>query len=217
MSPPHAERQAAPSFAAAEYAPFQRSRADEPRDLLRQRFDELGYLYFPRALESSLTGPLLDELLQCLAPHVRWSAEDAAPVLYGEPFFESDPVWDAVYPRIQALERLHRLFHSEPVHRLMQLVAGSRPFVYPMKMARVAAPRKLGFETPPHQDAHSHHAGPTMAGVWLALHDADAAMGRLTVLPGSHTRGVRPVFEARGVGGVQCEIYPTRRSGTWMM
>jgi ectoine hydroxylase-related dioxygenase (phytanoyl-CoA dioxygenase family) len=77
-----------------------------------------------------------------------------------------------------------------------------------MKMARIATPRKIGYETPPHQDAHSHYAGPTMAGIWVALHEVDATMGRVQVLPGSHTRGVRPVFEALGVGGVQCEIYP---------
>ena len=91
--------------------------------------------------------------------------------------------------------------------RLMALVAGEDHFVYPMKMARIATPGKLGYETPPHQDAHSHHAGPTMAGIWVALHDVDDSMGRVTVLPRSHLRGVRPVFEAAGVGGVQCEIY----------
>ena len=46
-----------------------------------------------------------------------------------------------------------------------------------------------------------------MAGIWVALHDVDESMGRLTLLPGSHLRGVRPVHEATGVGGVQCEIY----------
>ena len=33
-------------------------------------------------------------------------------------------------------------------------------------------------------------------------------MGRVKVLPGSHKGGVRKVFTAEGVGGVQCEIYP---------
>ena len=86
-------------------------------------------------------------------------------------------------------------------------MAGSDLFVYPMKMARIATPQKLGFETPPHQDAHSHHTGPSMAGIWVGLHDAGESSGRLTLLPGSHRRGVRPVHRALGVGGVQCEIY----------
>ena len=89
----------------------------------------------------------------------------------------------------------------------MQVVTGSTPFVYPMKMARISTPGKVGFETPPHQDAHSHHAGPTMAGFWVALHPITADMGRVKVLPESHKKGVRPVYSTQGVGGVQCEIY----------
>ncbi|GAB5412916.1 MAG: hypothetical protein Cons2KO_05190 [Congregibacter sp.] len=205
MSQPGA---APPMFAEAEYTAFTVSSPDAPRELLRQRFDEEGYLYFPRALSEALTGAVLTEVLRVLAPTITWCNTANAPVLNGEPFFESDPQWDEIYPRIQALECFHRLFHSDAVRELMQIVSGDELFVYPMKMARIAAPRKLGFETPPHQDAYSHHAGPTMAGVWIALHDADEAMGRLTILPGSHQRGVRPVHEAQGVGGVQCEIYP---------
>jgi ectoine hydroxylase-related dioxygenase (phytanoyl-CoA dioxygenase family) len=203
-----AESALSADFAGVDYAPFCRSNPGESPVELRARFQRDGYLYFPDALDAVLTQPLLESMLQSLAPHVCWDDAEQAPVLHGEPFFESDPVWDEVYPKIQSLEGLHALFHDEALQRLMRIVAGDRPFVYPMKMARVAAPRKLGFETPPHQDAFSHHAGPGMAGVWVALHDVDAAMGRLTILPGSHTRGVRAVFEARGVGGVQCEIYP---------
>ena len=46
-----------------------------------------------------------------------------------------------------------------------------------------------------------------MAGIWVALHDAKEGMGRLKLLPGSHKDGVRKVFQADGVGGVQCEIF----------
>jgi ectoine hydroxylase-related dioxygenase (phytanoyl-CoA dioxygenase family) len=82
-----------------------------------------------------------------------------------------------------------------------------------MKMARISTPGKIGFETPPHQDAHSHHAGPTMAGFWVPLHDVSEPMGRVKVLPKSHKLGVRPVFTTQGVGGVQCEIYENET--TW--
>ncbi len=47
-----------------------------------------------------------------------------------------------------------------------------------------------------------------MAGIWVALHDVSAGMGRLQLLPGSHKQGVRKVLQAEGVGGVQCEIFP---------
>ena len=95
----------------------------------------------------------------------------------------------------------------------MEIVTGAPVFVYPMKMARISTPGKIGFETPPHQDAHSHRAGPTMAGFWVPLHDVSEPMGRVKVLPKSHKLGVRPVFNTQGVGGVQCEIYENET--TW--
>lgn len=196
-----------PLDSACSYAPFSVAHECESATVLAERFERDGYLFFPGAVSSERCEGLLQDILGALHPHLRWDSSLSAPVLEGDPFFESDPLWDALYPDIQALHGLHSLFHEEPLQRLMRIVAGDRPFVYPMKMARVAAPRKIGFETPPHQDAYSHHAGATMAGIWVALHSADAAMGRLTVLPGSHRRGVRPVHEAQGVGGVQCEIY----------
>lgn len=187
--------------------PYTESSPEEPVAALRKRFQEQGYLFLKRAVAPELCESLLSDILAELSPHLARERDTGLPYLAGEPFFETDPVWDEVYPRIQKLESLHRFFHRPEIGRLMQLVAGDEHFVYPMKMARIATPRKIGYETPPHQDAHSHHAGPTMAGIWVALHDVDDSMGRVTVLPRSHLRGVRPVFEATGVGGVQCEIY----------
>ncbi|MEM1403415.1 MAG: phytanoyl-CoA dioxygenase family protein [Pseudomonadota bacterium] len=198
----------APDFSEVRYAPLTPSSLLEADATLRARFQEEGYLYLPGAAPDDGVSQLLNEFLAVLDPHARWSNETDSPVLHGEPFFETDELWDALYPKVQALESLHALFHSPALLSLMARIRDAEPFVYPMKMARIAAPRKLGYETPPHQDAFSHHAGPTMAGLWIALHNVDAAMGRLTLLPGSHKDGVRPVFEAQGVGGVQCEIYP---------
>ena len=183
------------------------SGADEPGDVLRERFQQEGYLFLKSAVATDLCQSLLADILCQLEPYIGVEQGSGLPVLSGEPFFETDTVWDEVYPRVQKLESFHRFFHRQELGRLMSLVAGDDHFVYPMKMARIATPRKIGYETPPHQDAHSHHAGPTMAGIWVALHDVDHTMGRVTVLPRSHLRGVRPVFEAAGVGGVQCEIY----------
>ena len=187
--------------------PFTESSAAEAPELLRQRFQEQGYLLLKCAVAGDVCQPLLDEIIGELGPHLQYAANSTSPVLNGEPFFETDAVWDEVYPRVQKLESFHRFFHTPRMLELMSLVAGPEVFVYPMKMARIATPRKIGYETPPHQDAYSHHAGPTMAGIWVALHDVDASMGRVTVLPGSHKGGVRKVFAADGVGGIQCEVY----------
>ena len=194
-------------------APLVVSAADESMDTLRARFQEYGYLHFPGYIDGDKCEQLLNAFSQCLAPYIDYAAGWSAPKLVGDPFFETDPIWDEVYPRMQSLYEFHNFFHQEDVQRLMRKLVGDDVFVYPMKMARIATPRKIGFETPPHQDAHSHQAGPTMAGIWVALHDAVEGMGRLKLLPGSHKRGVRNVFQAEGVGGVQCEIFPEEE--TW--
>jgi ectoine hydroxylase-related dioxygenase (phytanoyl-CoA dioxygenase family) len=184
------------------------SRADEDPASLRARFQEQGYLYLKNYVPVDQCSALLDDLLGALNPYIQVGQDSGLPILEGEPFFETDPVWDEVYPKIQTLESFHGFFHDEHILSLMQTVTGEEVFVYPMKMARVSTPRKIGYETPPHQDAHSHNAGPTMAGFWVALHDVSEEMGRVKILAESHKRGVRPVFSTQGVGGVQCEIYP---------
>ena len=182
------------------------SRPDEPDESLRERFAEYGYLYFPALVDAGACRALLADIVAEAGPHV--ILEDGAPRLASEPFFETDPAWDAIYPGIQSLEAFHGFFHTPAMRELQTRLLDAEPFVYPMKMARISTPRKIGYETPPHQDAHSHQAGPTMAGLWVALHDVPEQLGRLKLLAHSHRRGVRPVFQAEGVGGIQCEIYP---------
>ncbi|CAA0119671.1 1-deoxypentalenic acid 11-beta-hydroxylase [BD1-7 clade bacterium] len=183
------------------------SRADESPERLRERFHEWGYLYFQQYVPAKKCNALMQSFADVLEPHLSLDKNAGHPVLNGDPFFETDTIWDAVYPKMQSLESFQRFFHDKPITDLMEAVTGTDVFIYPMKMARISTPKKIGYETPPHQDAHSHHAPPTMAGIWVPLHDVDAQMGRLKLLPQSHKRGVRPVHEAAGVGGVQCEIY----------
>ena len=192
--------------------PYVVSSLDEDTRVLRERFNDWGYLYIKRYIPPADCERLLDAVLLACDPYIRGNAS-SSPHLEGEPFFETDPVWDEIYPKIQSLEAFHTFFHQQHVLNLMEIVTGAPVFVYPMKMARISTPGKIGFETPPHQDAHSHHAGPTMAGFWVPLHDVSEPMGRVKVLPKSHKLGVRPVFNTQGVGGVQCEIYENET--TW--
>ena len=192
--------------------PYVVSSLDEDTRVLRERFNDWGYLYIKRYIPLPDCERLLDAVLLACDPYIHRNAS-SSPHLEGEPFFETDPVWDGIYPKIQSLEAFHTFFHQQHVLNLMEIVTGAPVFVYPMKMARISTPGKIGFETPPHQDAHSHHAGPTMAGFWVPLHDVSEPMGRVKVLPKSHKLGVRPVFNTQGVGGVQCEIYENET--TW--
>ena len=192
--------------------PYVVSSLDEDTRVLRERFNDWGYLYIKRYIPLLDCERLLDAVLLACDPYIGRNAS-SSPHLEGEPFFETDPVWDEIYPKIQSLEAFHTFFHQQHVLNLMEIVTGAPVFVYPMKMARISTPGKIGFETPPHQDAHSHRAGPTMAGFWVPLHDVSEPMGRVKVLPKSHKLGVRPVFNTQGVGGVQCEIYENET--TW--
>lgn len=189
------------------------SRVDEAPELLHERFAHYGYLHFKAQVPKNRCDGLREAILDRCAPYLLPDAETGLPNLVGEPFFETDAVWDAIYPRIQALEAFHAFFHEPDMLELMETVRGGPVFVYPMKMARIATPKKIGYETPPHQDAHSHQADGRMAGIWVALQDVDASLGRLKLLPFSHREGVRPVHQASGVGGVQCLIHP--HETTW--
>lgn len=180
---------------------------NEDDEVLRERFQQWGYLHFKQAADAEVCEQLMQQFLNELDPYLSFDQQTQLPSFGGQAFFETDPIWDEVYPKIQSLESFHQFFHRPEILQLMQRVSNSDVFVYPMKMARISTPKKIGYETPPHQDAHSHQAGPTMAGIWVALHDVDESMGRLQILPESHKSGVRPVFQAEGVGGIQCEIY----------
>ena len=193
--------------------PYVVSRIDEDQKTLRARFAQFGYLFFKKYVRDKKCEAMLQSFLREISPHIVYDENTDAPAYNGTPFAETDPIWDEVYPKMQSLEEFHRFFHEDDILDLMKIVSGGDVFVYPIKMARISTPGKLGYETPPHQDAYSHHAGPTMAGIWVALHDVDQQMGRVKVLPGSHQQGVRKVFSAEGVGGVQCEIFPDET--TW--
>jgi ectoine hydroxylase-related dioxygenase (phytanoyl-CoA dioxygenase family) len=183
------------------------SHAIESRSTLQQRFQEHGYLYIKNYVSNIICNNMLNDIISATTPYITLDKTTNLPISNGDPFYETDEIWDNIYPKIQSLESFHSFFHSDHIIKLMEAVSNSEVFVYPMKMARISTPGKIGYETPPHQDAHSHHAGPTMAGIWVALHDAKEGMGRLKILPGSHKKGVRKVFQADGVGGVQCEIF----------
>jgi hypothetical protein len=184
------------------------STLNEDRQRLHQRFQHYGYLYFKKAVAPVKCERLLADFYRQLAPYIVADDESGLPLCKGAGFAETDAIWDEVYPKMQSLESFHGFFHETDMLDIMGIVAGDAVFVYPMKMARISTPGMIGHETPPHQDGHSHNAGPRMAGVWVALHDIDSETGRLKLLAGSHKNGIRPVHQAQGVGGISCEIYP---------
>lgn len=183
------------------------SNANEDADILRARFQDWGYLHFKNYVDADKCQALLKDFVSVLKPHISFNETSGLAQLSGEAFTETDPLWDELYPKMQALESFHRFFHDDHLQQLMETVSGKDVFIYPMKMARVSTPNKIGYETPAHQDAKSHVAGETMCGIWVALHNISSEMGRLQILPRSHTRGIRDIVPCQGVGNVQCEIF----------
>ncbi|MBT4519363.1 MAG: phytanoyl-CoA dioxygenase [Halieaceae bacterium] len=197
----------------SEIEEFVVSNVNDDPEVLRERFRELGYLFIKNGIDADRCDVLAKSFVEALTPYVSWASDGRSLVSNGEHFGEGDGLYDELYPRLQSLEAFHDFFHEPAMIKLMEIVTGKKAFVYPIKMARIGTPGKIGFETPPHQDGRSHQGGPTMGGIWVPLLDVSAGMGRLRMLPGSHKRGIRPVFPARGPGLVQCEIYPGE--STW--
>ena len=110
------------------------SGADESPQTLQHRFQHYGYLYFKKQIASEKCNGLLQGFLRCLAQHIDYDQARDMPVLKGEPFSETDSIWDEVYPRMQSLYDFHNFFHENDVQQLMQILVGERVFVYPMKM-----------------------------------------------------------------------------------
>ena len=81
----------------------------------------------------------MHDMLHCLQPHIVFDQQRQLPQLMGEPFFETDPIWDQVYPKIQSLASFHIFFHQADAQKLMQTVVGPDGFIfYPMKLGRIA-------------------------------------------------------------------------------
>ena len=90
---------------------FNLSLPGEADQVLRDRLAEDGYLLLKGAVARQQCDALLDELLSVLHPHIGFDAAAGKPILRGEPFYETDPTWDEVYPKVQKLEAFHRFFH----------------------------------------------------------------------------------------------------------
>src|SRR5210317_2182727 len=112
----------------SENQPLVVSRVDEEHVELQRRFQEYGYLYFKKAIAAEKCSHLLQCFLRQLRPHIGYDQRSGKPLLTGEPFFETDPIWDEVYPKMQSLYDFHNFFHQEDVQRLMQSIVGENIF-----------------------------------------------------------------------------------------
>ena len=91
---------------------------------------------------------------------------------------------------------------------------GENVLLQPSNIARFIFPTNLEQTTPPHQDFVLIQGTPDVWTTWLPLGDCPHRMGGLSVLTGSHKKGVLPVSRALGAGGLRAHF--EKIGGEWV-
>lgn len=172
---------------------------------LRERAQAEGCLFFRDLLDHKAVKQTRAEILRICAD-AGWILPDtdllegvAAP---GAACVEPDPVFMAVYNRIQRLESFHALAHQPALLALFDMVFEEPTLVHARNIARIIFPANVKFTTPAHQDfVHVQGTEDTWT-TWIPLGDCPRELGSLALLPGSHRGGVYPVHQAYGAGGL---------------
>ena len=175
---------------------------DRPRDL-RARALEDGYLFI-RGLVPDAPILRLRRDIAAILDGVGWLDADTDPLdaistqgakLMGTPEFI--PIYDAM----QRLESFHTMAHEPALLNVAEALLGCG-MPQPSAIVRVLFPDKLEYTTPPHQDFVLVQGTPEVWTAWIPLGPCPASLGGLTVLRGSHRRGILPVHQRKGAGGL---------------
>ncbi len=169
-------------------------------EVLRQRLEENGYLFFRNLLEHE---PLLNvrrQMLEICQKHgwllngsdIMEGRGRAADAYSG--YFEFTPV----YREIQLLEDFHALPHHPKIVNTLEAVLGGTIFPHPRNISRITLPGSLKMTTPPHQDYVFIQGTRRVYTVWFPLSDCPRPLGGLGIAAGTHRLGVLPTKEAEG-------------------
>ena len=176
---------------------------DRPRDL-RARALEDGYLFI-RGLVPDAPILRLRRDIAAILDGVGWLDADTDPLdaistqgakLMGTPEFI--PIYDAM----QRLESFHTMAHEPALLNVAEALLGERGMPQPSAIVRVLFPDKLEYTTPPHQDFVLVQGTPEVWTAWIPLGPCPASLGGLAVLRGSHRRGILPMHQRKGAGGL---------------
>ena len=114
--------------------------------------------------------------------------------------YASNGADQAAYQAVYQLEAFHRLAHHPAITGLFEQLFGEAVFVHPRNIARLMAPHKDTFPTPPHQDFIYVQGTQATYTCWIPLGDCPRALGGLSLLPHTHQQ-LLPVRPASGAGG----------------
>ena len=174
---------------------------------LRVRAHEEGYLFFRNLLDHASILRLRRDITQIL-DDVGWLDEGTDPtdvISTAEAKLMGTPEFTPIYDTIQRLESFHTMAHNRELLDLAESLLGEPAMPQPSTIARVIFASRLEHTTPPHQDYILVQGTPEVWTCWIPLGACPHSLGGLAVLRGSHLRGVLPVFEATGAGGLSIE------------
>jgi hypothetical protein len=181
-------------------------------EVLRQRLDENGYLFFRNLFDHE---PLLNvrrQMLEICQKH-GWllnggdlmAGRGRADAYSG--YFEFTPV----YREIQLLEDFHALPHHPKIVNTLAAVLDGEIFPHPRNISRITLPGSLKMTTPPHQDYVFIQGTRRVYTVWFPLSDCPRPLGGLGIAASSHRLGILPTKNAEGTGGLCTDIDETKQ------
>ena len=179
---------------------------DRPRDL-RARAREDGYVFIRGLVPETAIRQVRSDITAIL-DGVGWLDAGSAPfdaVSTQQARIMGTPEFIPIYDAIQKLESFHSMAHDPALLQVAEALLGAPGMPQPSAIARVLFPNKLEYTTPPHQDFILVQGTPEVWTAWIPLGPCPAELGGLAVLRGSHERGILPVHEATGAGGLSVE------------
>lgn len=174
-------------------------------DILRERMEREGYLFFQNLIPADAIQAARDEILaQCQKAGwlVEGTERDAAIARPGLTWVEPQPEFMEVYNEVLKGEAFNALALNEPLMQMLDTLFGEAPLAHPRNIARIIFPQNTQFTTPSHQDYIHIQGTKDTYTAWIPLGDCPKELGSLAVLAGSHHEGVLPVHSAYGAGGL---------------
>ena len=188
---------------------------DRPR-ALRARAQEDGYVFIRGLVPEAGIRQVRSDITAIL-DSVGWldaGTDTIDAISTQEARLMGTPEFIPIYDTIQKLESFHTMAHDPALLQVAEALLGERGMPQPSAIARVIFPDKLEYTTPPHQDFVLVQGTPEVWTAWLPLGPCPVDLGGLAVLRGSHQRGILPVHEAKGAGGLSVE--DAWLDGEWM-
>jgi len=171
------------------------------RDITAEKaaeYRERGYLAVEHALEPSEVRDAVDALMEMIFVDAKGAAlqftKPASELRTNE---EREQAVRKVHKFVEQDERLKRVAYHPDILAKMELLLGEPPkLVQDMALLK---PPMGGGEKPWHQDmAYGNLAyDKPVAGVWIALDEAELDNGCMHVIPGSHADGATPHYAIR--------------------